>query len=153
MSRLLKELHPNKAHGSDAVSTQVFSEGVKNLDESGQSGARKSMDLRRETGRSEEVTSIFTINREDIINYRPVSLIITVCKTVKKIFCKQMDDQMARSNYVSKSQYGFRAHSQYVRSFRLLCFSKNWPGWEMDGCAGCSWTVSWHMTPSLTKGW
>ena len=48
-------------------------------------------------------------NREDVGNYRPISLLLTISKLIEKVVYKQVYQYLTKTGQLQSSQYGFRS--------------------------------------------
>ena len=71
------------------------------------------------------VTPIFEGDEtDDLINYRPVSILSTAARIFKQIFNNQLYDYLTKHNILGDKQWGFR--SLHSTALALIDCSNNW---------------------------
>jgi hypothetical protein len=127
LTKLLKNLKPNKSSGPDEIHPKLLKEAGDHIisplliifQESLQQGAIP------EDWRMANVTPIFKKgSRKTPGNYRPVSLTSVVCKMLESIVRNRIMRHLNENNMLSDQQYGFRNHRS--TTLQLLRVLDNW---------------------------
>ena len=68
-----------------------------------------------------EVVPLYKSKEMDIVlNYRPISLLITTLKVLEKIIYKRVYSYLERNNILYNSQYGFRTNHNFEQAIMEL---------------------------------
>ena len=64
-----------------------------------------------------KIAAIFKAGeRDDLINYRPISVLLKIARVFEKLIYKQLHDYFTVNNFLDNKQYGFRSlHSTAFR--------------------------------------
>ena len=120
---LMKKLDARKAMGPDGVSGWVLKECAEQLVEPICHIINHSLEkgrLPKEWKRA-DITPIYKGGeKEDPLNYRPVSLTSIVCKLCEKVIRKRWTSFLEKKEMLTKKQFGFREGSSYTAN--LLSF-------------------------------
>ena len=120
---IMRKLDGRKAMGPDAVSGQVLKECRKELLEPLYNIINCSINtgkVPKEWKRADIVPIYKNGNKQEPLNYRPVSLTSVVCKVCEIIIKKRWSEHLEKENAISNSQFGFRQGRSCVSN--LLCF-------------------------------
>ena len=75
-----------------------------------------------------KVAAIFKSGeKEDLNNYRPISVIPTLARVFERLICNQIYDSLTNNNLLNSKQYGFR----YLHS-TALALSESTNHWLLD---------------------
>ena len=132
----MKELDERKATGQDVVSGYILKERRQEMTEpihhiiecSIQTGSPQRM-------KRDDIMPIYKNgNKEEPLNYRPVSLTSRICKICEKIIKKQWTDYLEREGIISDRQIGFRAGRSCVTNLlsfysRVIDITQEKDGW------------------------
>jgi hypothetical protein len=109
---IIKSLQPKNNSDIDGISTKL----LKNLSTELSWPLAHIFKLSLENGvfpaklKSSRTVPIFKAGRSDLCdNYRPISLLSTVCKVLEKIVSVQLVNHLDSNNILYKHQYGFHA--------------------------------------------
>ena len=137
---IMRKLDGRKAMGPDAVSGQVLKECSKELLEPLYNIINCSVNsgkVPKEWKRADIVPIYKSGDKQEPLNYRPVSLTSVVCKICEIIIKKRWSQHLERGNAICNSQFGFRQGRSCVSN--LLCFYSRAIDviQEKDGWADC----------------
>lgn len=122
MSRLelekeLEAVDKTKASGPDEISCWVLKECAKKLSEPLFIICKDSFQKGKlpESSKQANIVPLFKKgNRQDPLNYRPVSLTSVVCKIMEKIIRRYWVEHLERNKKITKKQFGFRKERSCV---------------------------------------
>ena len=110
--KLLANLNPSKSAGPDAISsrclrdlaTEITGMLTYNFQQSFNRGS-----IPKDWSTAMVVPVHKKSNKDNLENYRPISLTCLCCKTMEHIVLSQLNDHLSRNNILSSLQHGFRA--------------------------------------------
>lgn len=108
--RQLKRIKPNSATGPDQIPARILHECATELGPSLSSLFQTSLSVGAipEEWKHANVVPIYkTGSRNQISNYRPISLTSIVCKVMEKVVSKQLLDHLRELNVINSQQHGF----------------------------------------------
>ena len=120
---IMRKLDGRKAMGPDAVSGQVLKECSEELLEPLHNIINCSINtgkVPKEWKRADIVPIYKSGDKQEPLNYRPVSLTSVVCKICEIIIKKRWSQHLEEENAICNSQFGFRQGRSCVSN--LLCF-------------------------------
>ena len=138
--KLIENLDGNKAMGPDEVAGRVLKECKEELIKPLYDIINCSVNTGRvpmEWKRANIVPIYKSGNKEDPMNYRPVSLTSIVCKLCETVIKNQWTEYLERNNVISGRQFGFQKGKSCVTN--LICFYSRVIDiiQERDGWADC----------------
>ena len=119
----LKKLDPRKAKGPDKVSPWVLKECAEELSLPIFMIFTNSLEQGKlpDIWKSANITPIFKKgNKNNPLNYRPVSLTSVICKLLEKLIREEWVDMLEKQKMLTGKQFGFREGRSCVSN--LLCF-------------------------------
>ena len=119
----LKKLDPRKAKGPDEVSPWVLKECAEELSLPIFMIFTNSLEQGKlpDIWKSANITPIFKKgNKNNPLNYRPVSLTSVICKLLEKLIREEWVDMLEKQKMLTGKQFGFREGRSCVSN--LLCF-------------------------------
>ena len=138
--RLLRSLDEKKAMGPDDVSGHILKECREQLIEpicDIISCSIETGNVPVEWKRANVVPLYKNGNRQEPLNYRPVSLTSIMCKLCEKVIKRQWVEHLEKEKIINESQFGFRQGRSCVTN--LICFYSRVIDivQERDGWADC----------------
>ena len=132
VARLLKQIDPFKAAGPDGIPSRLLKEVASELSPSITLLFNASLQQGNipDDWKKALVTPLFKKgNRNNPVNYRPISLTSVCCKLLERIIYSNIMSHLNEHNILSDAQFGFRhrhsAELQLLRTVHDLAFNLN----------------------------
>ena len=111
VKKIIKSLDTNKSMGPDGISSRILKEGVDSISYALTKIFNKSLTNNSEVPADWKLANVVPIfkkgNKEDISNYRPISLTSIVCRIMEKIIKHELEGFLDKYKLIIKSQHGF----------------------------------------------